>query len=291
MRIRDPWRRRAGQRSGQWVAHTSRCQERPGSETSVSNELKSKIDQLQARIDTLGDAPSLKHRLRRAVSWLARGDVEPDADARCIFLWIAFNAAYAVERKVELVMNDGDLTEAQRRESYFSALVPLDVNRRIYRVLVTELRSPVQDIMGNVYVYRGFWNSLTDRPFNWRDWPGRTRFERDRTFVEERLAYTASRGSLQAQLRANAVVPNGDVVAVLRTLFDRLNVLRNQLMHGCATQDGHLNRRQVDAGAMVLGPLMCEFLGVMIDHPKEDWGALAYPVRDDIREERHEANQ
>ena len=257
----------------------------------MSNELKTKIDQLRIKVDVLRGAPSLKHRLRRSMSWLERGNADHDADAKCIFLWIAFNAAYAVKRNVELVMNDGDLTEAQRRERYFSVLVSLDVNRRIYRVLATELRPPVQDIMGNVYVYRRFWNCLTDRPFNWRSWPDRTRFERERAFVEKRLGYTPSRGSLQAQLRANAVVPNSDVAAVLCRLFDRLNVLRNQLMHGCATQDGHLNRRQVDAGAMVLGPLMCEFLEVMIDNPKEDWGALAYPVRDDIREDRHEGDR
>ena len=166
------------------------------------------------------------------MSWLERGDAEHDADAKCIFLWIAFNAAYAVDRKVELVMNDGDLTEASRRESYFSALVPLDTKRRVYSLLATDLRSPVEDIMRNVYVYRGFWNHLSDGPFNWRDWPDRTRFERERAFVETQLGYTAASGSLQAQLRANAMVPNGDVVAILRTLFDRLSVLRNQLMHG-----------------------------------------------------------
>ena len=194
-------------------------------------------------------------------------------------MWIALNAAYAVESKKE--------PEWQRREGYFRTLVPLDVNRRVFRALATELRSAVEEIVGNVYVYRGFWDCLTDRPFDWRDWPNRTPFERDRAFVAEKLGYSSASRSLQAQLRANAVVPNGDVAVVLRTLFDRLNVLRNQLMHGCATQDGYLNRRQVDAGAMVLGPLTCEFVDVMSDNPQEDWGALAYPVRDDIREDRH----
>ena len=255
--------------------------------TTVLNELKSEIDDLKTKIDMLRAVPPLEHRLRRVASWLERGDAEHDADAKYIFLWIAFNAAYAVERKAE----GRDVQDAQRRERYFKALVPLDVERRIYRTLAANLRRPIQDIMRNEYVYHGFWNCLTDQSFNWRDWPNRTRFEQDSKFVEERLAFGASTGSLQAQLRANAVVPNGDVAAVLRTLFDRLNVLRNQLMHGCATQDGHLSRRQVDAGATVLGPLVCKFLDVMTDNPEEDWGPLAYPVREDIREDRHEANR
>ena len=37
-------------------------------------------------------------RLHRAISWLGRAEKEPeDWDAQFIFLWIAFNAAYARE--------------------------------------------------------------------------------------------------------------------------------------------------------------------------------------------------
>lgn len=260
-------------------------------EMTIPNVLRPRIDRLKTKIDVLCADPALEHRLRRALSWLERGNAERDADAKYIFLWIAFNAAYAVDRKSEL---EEDVTEARRRESYFRTLVQLDVSRRIYTVLARELHPLVQDIMKNYYVYHGFWRSLTDgRRFDWRDWPNWEKFKQDQDFVAKRLGYGASKGSLEMQLRANAVVPVNDVAEVLSKLFDRLNVLRNQLMHGCATQNGHLNRRQVDAGAMVLGPLVCEFLAVMADNPAKarEWGPLAYPVRDDIREDRHEANR
>ena len=248
----------------------------------MPNELSTRIEQLKTRIDALRGVPPLEHRLHRAVSWLRRGDAERDADAKYIFLWIAFNAAYALERNVK--------TDAQRRESYLKSLVSLDKKNHIYGLLVKQLRAPVQDIMENVYVYRGFWDGLTDQDFNWQEWPNRIWFERDRAFVEERLAYRPAPGSLQAQLRPNALVPT-DVAAILDKLFDRLNVLRNQLMHGCATQDGTLNRRQVDAGATLLGPLVHIFLDIMVDNPGESWGATAYPVRDDIKEDRHRINR
>ena len=32
----------------------------------------------------------------------ARARAEDDADAKCILLWVAFNAAYVIERKAEL---------------------------------------------------------------------------------------------------------------------------------------------------------------------------------------------
>ena len=36
-------------------------------------------------------------RVHRALSWLNRAEQEADPDSRFIFLWIAFNAAYATD--------------------------------------------------------------------------------------------------------------------------------------------------------------------------------------------------
>ena len=40
---------------------------------------------------------SLTLRIHRALSWLNRAEQAEDVDGRFIFLWIAFNAAYAQE--------------------------------------------------------------------------------------------------------------------------------------------------------------------------------------------------
>ena len=69
-----------------------------------------------------------------------------------------------------------------------------------------------------------------------------------------------------------------DTVAVLMTLFNRLYVLRNQLMHGGATWGGKVNRRQVGDGAAIMGALVPHFVDLMMDHPDEDWGEPPYPV-------------
>ena len=55
-------------------------------------------------------------------------------------------------------------------------------------------------------------------------------------------------------------------------------------MHGCATQEGALNRRQVNDGAEILEVLVPLFVDIMADHPDENWGKISYPVREDIRE-------
>ena len=41
--------------------------------------------------------PDLRLRVHRALSWLDRAEQADDLDGRFIFLWIAFNAAYATE--------------------------------------------------------------------------------------------------------------------------------------------------------------------------------------------------
>ena len=43
-------------------------------------------------------------RVHRAISWIGRAEAcEEDDDARFIFLWIAFNAAYADEREFQSI--------------------------------------------------------------------------------------------------------------------------------------------------------------------------------------------
>ena len=65
-------------------------------------------NQLRAVGETMPEPTRI--RIHRAISWLARAEVEDgDPDARFLFLWIAFNAAYAHEfgfEERELVQRD-----------------------------------------------------------------------------------------------------------------------------------------------------------------------------------------
>ena len=238
-------------------------------------------NRLRTKVRALNHAPALKHRLNRSLSWLERGNATSDNDAKFVFLWIAFNAAYAIDRRAEIAMHGGNVFDWQRHLNYFDTLVPYDIDRQIYGQLSDELRKPIQSLLRNVYIYRGFWNCLTEQRFNWRNWSNRGEFEEERAEVERLLGYTGTRESRNAK----SGVEDTDVIRVLTTLFDRLNVTRNQLMHGCATHDKPLNRSQVDTGAQILASLIPTFFHIMADHPQQDWGAISFPVRDDIRED------
>lgn len=69
-----------------------------------------------------------------------------------------------------------------------------------------------------------------------------------------------------------------DTARILSILFDRLYVLRNQLVHGGATWNSDVNRAQVKDGTALLGCLLPVFIDLMMDNPAQDWPMPHYPV-------------
>ncbi|MCA2008623.1 hypothetical protein [Tritonibacter mobilis] len=61
-------------------------------------------------------------------------------------------------------------------------------------------------------------------------------------------------------------------------LFDRLYVLRNQLIHGGATWNSSVNRDQLRDGVAILSVLMPVMIDIMMDNANEEWGKPFYPV-------------
>jgi len=70
-------------------------------------------------------APELSLRIHRALSWLHKAELsENDLDAQFIFLWISFNAAYAVDVDLEY-----RTTENGMFRQFFESLVRLDEDK------------------------------------------------------------------------------------------------------------------------------------------------------------------
>ena len=66
--------------------------------------------------------------------------------------------------------------------------------------------------------------------------------------------------------------------AMLGILFQRLYVLRNQLIHGGATWNGKVNRPQVESGTAILGDIVPVVIHLMMNQPNQVWGDPIYPV-------------
>ena len=76
-----------------------------------------------------GFPPTMSLRVHRALSWIGRAEAcGADDDARFIFLWIAFNAAYADEGEFQTIQPG----ERAAFADFFGRLIALDDQRRIY---------------------------------------------------------------------------------------------------------------------------------------------------------------
>jgi hypothetical protein len=136
----------------------------------------------------------------------------------------------------------------------------LPLTLRVHRALSWLLRAHrEEDDLDNRYVFAPFWKHHAAQP-------GGGGWE---------ISFEAVKRA------ANAALAAGDTPVVLSILFDRLYVLRNQLLHGGATWNSAANRAQVRDGAAILGHLLPLFIDLMMDNPDEDWAMPLYPVIED----------
>lgn len=197
-----------------------------------------------------GQPEALRVRIHRAISWLVRAEREADDhDARYIFLWIAFNAAYASEFGFEQ-------KEREQVRRFIDRLLQLDATQRLHDALFRQFTGPIRTLIGNKFVFEPFWRAMR---------------EHDPSNAWE-ASFDASR-----KLALKAVVDK-DTATLLSIVLDRLYVLRNQLIHGGATWGGATNRAQVKDGAEILGTLVPAMLDLMLAAMTEDFGEIAFPV-------------
>ncbi len=196
----------------------------------------------------------LSLRMRRSISWGLRGDAalaDDDPDAAFVFYWIAFNAVYGEEREEQT-----EERERERINRYLQRIVALDREGTIHDALWKKYSGPVRILLENQYVFGPFWKHRNGAPGydDWQRW-----FEKD-------------------QARSLQALRDEETLTLLTILFDRLYVLRNQLVHGGATWGGSVNRSQVRDGAAIIAFLAPRFIELMLDAPGEDWGPAYYPV-------------
>ena len=65
---------------------------------------------------------------------------------------------------------------------------------------------------------------------------------------------------------------------IFAVTFDRLYVLRNQVVHGGATWNSSVNRDQINDGARTLGDVVPIVVHLMMENPNQLWGDPCYSV-------------
>jgi len=219
-----------------------------------------------------GDTPALTHRVlkedhrrlreafpesvslrtHRALSWLERAEREEgDDDAKFMFLWIAFNAAYARE-----IPERDRFSERRQRMTFLRELIAADGDRLLYNAVWTCFSGSVRGFLDNRYVFQPFWDYRNGR-ISEDEWESRFRL------------------SKRAATRALGRMETAKVIAIL---FERLYVLRNQLVHGGSTWNGGVNRRQVSDGTRIMEVVVPIVIRLIMEEPHRPWGVPCYPV-------------
>lgn len=195
---------------------------------------------------------SISIRIHRSLSWLQRSEQESeDKDAQFIFLWIAFNSAYASE-----IHDMRTFSERRAQITFIKRLLDSDKDKLLYHIVWAEFTKSIRLLIDNQYIYQPFWDyqkgNLTEA-----EWQNR--------FKEDNASAKRALGQMNTK-------------KILAIIFDRLYVLRNQLIHGGATWNSGVNRDQVRDGANILGRLVPTIIFLMMESGNGVWGDAAFPV-------------
>jgi hypothetical protein len=199
-------------------------------------------------------SPSLSLRTHRALSWLNRAEQETsDDDARFLFLWIAFNAAYANE-----LPDRQAFTERRLLIEFLNRLVMSDKDSLLHEIVWNQFSSSIRVLIDNRFVFQPFWDHQSGKisEIAWKE------------------AFEKSKAA------ANGALGRTDTTRVLAVIFDRLYTLRNQIVHGGSTWNGVVNRAQMKDGANILGYLVPTVIHLMMENHNQLWGDACYPVVD-----------
>jgi hypothetical protein len=206
----------------------------------------------QQREQRDGYSINLGLRVHRALSWLNRAEqAEGDQDAQFIFLWIAFNAAYANE-----IDDHHRFTEQETFRNFIKRLCELDNNNALSELVWSEFAGSIRVLLSNKFVFQPFWDFQNQKKTEaqWQE-----DFKKANTF-------------------ANKALGHKNTPAVLSVIFSRLYTLRNQTMHGGATWNSAVNRDQMRDAVSILSKFVPFIIKIMMDNANSVWGEPCYPV-------------
>lgn len=215
----------------------------------------SQTDRLRLDCQNLrGTLPStMALRTYRAISWIGRADsIQNDTDGKVISLWIAMSALYTDDREGSASHED----QKTIRDSFLQKLIEHDTDNTLQKLLWDGLLPAIRSLSEDHYLFAPYWHHKHGHD-GYEDW--------DKHF---HLSVSHHEAAIRAKNATN----------VLSILFDRLHVLRSQLLYGGATWQSSLNRQPIEQAAIVLGTLLPTFITIMIHTPRENWHRPFYPV-------------
>ena len=195
---------------------------------------------------------SLSDRIRRALSWMKRAASVSceDRPPRFVDLWIALNALYGRRYYGQ----ESFRNEYKDFREFISLCIAFKEGRDVLELFMNKRHSQgrVRHLVENQYLYVEFW-------------------EGDMIARED-----VARNQID---RLEVALQHNNAKVFLACLFDRLMVLRNQIVHGSASADTRRNRDALVPGILILEELLPTLVKLLIEHGKgRSWPDVPYPA-------------
>jgi len=193
-------------------------------------------------------------RVRRSLSWLRRTAELSDEDRppRFVDLWIALNALYGQPRYAkEFISRD-----SQDFREFVQRLAELHSGRTQLGQLISKkhFRARALELVQNKYLWNEWWGKKLDK---YREKSGK--------------------GLVQFQEASR----NCNAPTFLFCLFERLQVLRNQIIHGSSSASTRKSRDALYPAILLLEEILPEFIRLMIRKGQDtDWPPVPYPGKE-----------
>lgn len=214
----------------------------PYSHSELKNKQRRVRDNFHENVST---------RIHRALSWLQRAELcEDDLDAKFLFLWISFNAAYGQEHE------NFYKSETELFSRFIHRLVALDNDKELYDVLWQQFTPHIKLLLNNEFVFQPFWDYQKEliTEAQWQK-----QFQNERGFINAALASQSSE-------------------KVLCVILRRLYTLRNQLVHGGSTWNSVVNRPQLKDAVAIMENIVPIVINLMLDNAIKFMGKPSYPL-------------
>ena len=182
-----------------------------------------------------------KERVSRALSWYAQSE-NTTADLRLIYAVIAYNALYSCD----------NITDKEARDKFWEQIAESKGVAACFDFTPEEIEN-LAKILKIPYLSKKYWNKVSY-------------FELKKSFQQDNLDAELTR----RQIKKGNFKP-------IKKAAEKIQLLRNQVLHGMAAFEDSYNRKQIILCADFLHVLVGHLLTIVINNPTTRWGNVSYP--------------
>ena len=221
------------------------------------------VETPDAEQSTMSTTENNRRRIARMDTWIRPAETatgERDAHLRFLFYWIAYEAAY---------QTDLEKRDHRKQRSKLHGKLVHHCKERLQGILRAQ-EDDIMCILALRQTHRSFWRKRTEEN------GGVTTPKQWETVFRERVELAKARLN-SAVCRDVKETKNKAISETLDDLFENLNVVRHQIIHGGSSGPTSRGWTQVNVGARLLEAFVPCFREGINDNIDGNWGAPPFP--------------